>query len=212
MTPRELVAALKALGMSQRAIGDAVGVNDSYISQVARGVANKGGAYQAAFEELLAKRSAGDTSAVTKPAPRKTKAGKIARTRGARHYARGFTVSVGAAACANGARSLAGDIKTAKDAGLQAAFSVTFKATAAVSVEQKSGKARHKPSKAKVGRKKVPEWTEFQADPAELLTSVITQHGGNVTAALLEVAETRGLISGLGVQVSAVLAIEMRAW
>jgi hypothetical protein len=227
MTPQEIVQALKGLGLSQKAIGDVLGLNDSYISQVARG--KKSGAhYAGALEQMLGlvqqSKGAGRepprdelAARVQRPARRTTKSGRAARVRGAKHYAQGFTVSVGPVAARAGARSLMSALRSARDANLSTAYTLVFAArpggAGGTKVARKSGsagKGAHHPVKVAAKRR---DWTEFQADP-ETILAYAEQRGGNVTLALIVYALETGWITHDGDRppIADILAIEMRAW
>lgn len=191
------VQELKAAGLSNRAIGRIVGRNDRYIGYIANG--DKPGdqirsALAAAADAVRAERSAGrpldvaELAAATPQAERrKTKAGTQARVRRRASAAGGHyrTASVRAGGARNGARSLLPTLRYGAARGWRASITVRLRLTGII----EAGPAEYQPN----------HWTDFKpsermmetatSGPASFYLGEATNHGGNVTAALLSILE-----------------------
>lgn len=212
-----IIRGLLAQGVSQRAIGQAIGRDSSLISQVARG-AKPGHNLRDALAALETKigqaadrgqapAQAARTATVTAPARRTTKAGRPAGVRRAttKAGAWGQTTTLKRQAVRGGAKAMGHALADAQDAGRgQVAATVSFDKR--VNVQNTSGGRR-----GKTGRGGVVDMN--LGDPAQVAAEVNAQHGGNFAEYVAAQAVQRGYIDADERQaVQHMVSVELRGW
>lgn len=125
MSARDLVLQLRAMGMSNRAIGREIGRNDRLIKYVADGD-KPGTNLEAALRGLVEKKGGNEAAVVPAVPRRRDGSGRTAKVRRKTFYAGGRTVRVKAGAIKSGAKSLNARLAEAAAAGARVAFTVTF--------------------------------------------------------------------------------------
>jgi hypothetical protein len=216
-TSQELVAALIERGLSQRAIGQAIGRDSSLISQVARG-AKPGRNLAPALEALQAQvsgltpqaaKATARPGAVAKPARRTTKAGALAKVRRPTTVrARwGQSTTMKRQAVRHGAKGMGHALADAQADG-RGSVAVTVSFGRSVTVNNTSGGRR-----GRTGRGGVIDMN--LGDPAQVAAEVDARHGGNFSEYVAAQALERGYVSGVADERDAVAhmtAVELRGW
>lgn len=219
----EFVRRLVERGITQKAIGGALGRNDSLISQIRRGT-GKGASLRDRLAELVARAeeaglgrgtTAEELAAGGQEPPRRVrKTGTIARVRKAvsvRYRGGGSTSTVKAQAASRGGNGLIYELRRAAGIGANVAFDVTFRERE-VQVIESSGKARPKRTTKAGGHHMAGMTVTLQTTAAEALEAA--EAAGSVTRGVLRMMIDRGLISYSDEDAAMrdVLAIEMRVW
>jgi hypothetical protein len=168
----EILARLTAAGQNYRQIGDALGRNRSYFSQVARGVKPGNDDLRDALA-ALERRLAGSTEPIVEPRRRATAAGARAKVRRRTDGRAWSSASVKQSAARSGARSLGKVAADAAHDGRQLAVTVSVDKTVSV---QKYGTHRR-------GVEGPGGSADFKLGPAdEEHERLVEEFGGNVTA------------------------------
>lgn len=219
------VQQLVGRGITQKAIGAALGRNDSLISQIRRGT-GKGASLRDRLAELVATAEEHDlgrgataeqlAAGRQEPARRTRKSGAIARVRKAisvRYGGGGSSSSVKQQAAQAGGNGLLYELERAHADGLSVAFDVTFKDPAdEVQAIQSSGRPRPKATKKAGGHKRHGLTITISPDTLRALTTC--RRLGSITAGVLTMMLEDGLITynSLADAINDVLRIDMRVW
>lgn len=219
------VQQLVARGITQKTIGDAIGRNDSLISQIRRGT-GKGASLRDRLAELVAtaeehglgreatpEQLAGGGQ---EPARRTRKSGTVARVRKAvsvRYNGGGSSSSVKQQAAQQGGNGLMYELERAYREGKQVAFDVTFRDPGdEVQVIESSGRPRPKATKKAGGHKRHGLTVTINPETARAYNTC--RRLNSVTAGVLQMMLEDGLITweDLAKAHFDVLRIDMRVW
>lgn len=215
---RQVVNELRGLGLSNRAIAEAIGRNDSMISQIARGARGEGygAGLQASLAQLRAEvsargeagtpaRQAVREASVSGPARRVRLTGEPARVRRPTTVRGGSfaTSRTGRQASRHGAHGMQHPLRDAGRAGRRASVDVSV--TKAVTVQGSSGK--------RAGISGAGGSFTMNLGDAEEAAERLAEYGGDFSAMVLGEAMESGLISVSGdASAELVRSIELRTY